>query len=795
MTFSVKDQFVMPEDVVLTSVDALPPAVRRELECEADDYAVTRPNSRTPSRVIDAGTAELLRQFREAKPIVEAVISFSRLNGSDAEETLEEAFPALQRLVNDGLLVLASSSASKRIAASFSVGDSIDGFVVVGVVQILEDSEVYRAESGAGALVAVKVARPEAAGLRRALAREATVLRRLGGAAAPSVVGHGLVDDRPYLAVEWLDGREIATTAQAFLARGEPERAFAVAGRLLDAYAAIHAEGVLHGDVHPRNALVLADGSVRLIDFGLADSRDLPAELRPRERGGVGFFLEPEFARARLDDERPPRLHTLGEQYSVAALVYLLLTGSHYLRFSLEKQAMRRQIVDDLPLTFLDVGAAPSPAVEAVLRRALAKERVERFASLPEFAAAFRAATRADRRRRRQHALNPVATAAETLTEMLLARARLESAAALSPPTASVTYGAAGLAYALVRLARAREDPELLTLADLWSQRALALAQEESAFYSDEFGIDPETVGRSSPYHTLSGLHWVRACVSHAMADVVGYAEACQAFVVASQDLNANPDLTLGQAGTLLAYSSLIDLGRAMPLTDVSYVQEQGAALAASLTGHVDSLAPLAEERTLTFLGVAHGWAGIVYALLRWHDATGDPVGATLKTRLDELAGTAQTLGDGLRWPRQRKERRLRESDFVPSWCNGSAGFVHLWLTAERVFGDDGYRPLAEGAGRDALGPMETGVDLCCGLAGRAYSLLALYRASGDDRWLREARSLTLRSLRPRMADGAFALSLYKGALGPAVLGAELTASPVAASMPLFEPEGWPASL
>ena len=48
-----------------------------------DDYAVRRKRSRTPSRVIDASTADLLRQFVEAKPITEAIIAFSRLNGSD----------------------------------------------------------------------------------------------------------------------------------------------------------------------------------------------------------------------------------------------------------------------------------------------------------------------------------------------------------------------------------------------------------------------------------------------------------------------------------------------------------------------------------------------------------------------------------------------------------------------------------------------------------------------------------------------------------------------------------------
>src|SRR5262249_39501928 len=151
--------------------------------------------------------------------------------------------------------------------SSFAKGDRIDGFVVVDEVQVLEDSEVYRAETPDGQRVALKVARPEAAGLRRALAREAAILRILDGAASPRLVRSGGIDGRGSLAAEWLDGRDVATTAHAFRARQESGRACELAGRLIDAYAALHAGGVLHGDVHPRNALVLPDGSVRLIDF------------------------------------------------------------------------------------------------------------------------------------------------------------------------------------------------------------------------------------------------------------------------------------------------------------------------------------------------------------------------------------------------------------------------------------------------------------------------------------------------------------------------------------------------
>jgi serine/threonine-protein kinase len=289
----------------------------------------------------------------------------------------------------------------------------------------------------------------------------------------------------------------------------------------------------------------------------------------------------------------------------------------------------------------------------------------------------------------------------------------------------------------------------------------------------------------------MSGVHWVRAAVAHAMNDVAGFNQACDDFIRASQDLGANPDLTLGRAGTLIAYSSLVELGRSMPLFDPGGMRAEGDRLAAALAEHLESLAPIAREPTLRFLGIAHGWSGIVYALLRWREATGFGATAGLVTRLDELASAAEPTSDGLRWPRLRRDGHSRPADFVPSWCNGTAGFVHLWLIAERVLGDQGYRELAYGAARDALGPVESGADLCCGLSGRAYALLALGRTSGDEFWLQGAKTLALRAFRPRMLESPFAHSLYKGAVGPIVLAEELR-MPMTGSMPLFESEGWP---
>ena len=62
-----------------------------------------------------------------------------------------------------------------------------------------------------------------------------------------------------------------------------------------------------------------------------------------------------------------------GEQYSLAALLYLLITSDHYLDFRLERDEMVRQVVTEPPLPFAKRGIAPWPDVEAILGRALAE--------------------------------------------------------------------------------------------------------------------------------------------------------------------------------------------------------------------------------------------------------------------------------------------------------------------------------------------------------------------------------------------------------------------------------------
>jgi hypothetical protein len=896
---AITDPLVLAADVLLVAVTELAPEVQRQLTWQDGDFAITRPRSRTPSRIVDAPSAALLRQFEKPCTVSEAVISFSRERGADPETTLVEAYPLLDALVRAGFLVTEGSAEGERIQPSLDPGLDIAGFTVHGCVQVLEDTELYqvRGTGSARPWAALKIVRAGLPGASRSLAaglrREAAVLGRLAAAAepqpegapgrplAPRALASGEWEGRAYLVVEWCGGVDAVTAA------GELRRAGGAAahGRLLelcrsiaDAYRRLHEQGVVHGDIHPRNVLVGGGGEVVLIDFGLARWEGLAGELAPVGRGGVGFFFEPELAVAALAGRPAPAATTAGEQYAVAALLYLLLCGAHYLDFSLEREEMLRQIAQHSPLAFAGRDLEPWPALEAVLGRALAKDPADRFGSLGELCSALAAVAAAQREA--PPADRPRRAAAVSQSERLLGEvlARVQPEGTLwreghEPPRASLNYGAAGVAYALYRIGMAREDAALLAQADLWAARATREARDggDDAFYDSRIDITAETVGRVSPYHTTTGPLCVQALIANARGDAAAASWAAAEFAALAAAECPNPDLTLGRSGLLLAAALLFDaLGEPAPAPSASSTPSipstpaapatpsrppirpapaadrrataaaapaaaeepeppepgrpalsppasgeseaaaaahrdgpplwaAGEALLRGLWQEIDALPAIAQCEDRRNLGLAHGWAGYLYATLQWCRATGRPLPGGLTARLQQLADCAMAWQRGLRWQwygRGRDDGGELAVGSMPGWCNGSAGMVHLFGLAYRLLRDPAYLDCCAGAAWNAWEEPVSGGSLCCGLAGRAYSLLSLHRlllAQGDasaEDWLRRARELAERAAAEIVRSSEAPDSLYKGKVGVAVLAADL-ARPEASAMPFCEEEGW----
>ena len=438
-----------------------------------------------------------------------------------------------------------------------------------------------------------------------------------------------------------------------------------------------------------------------------------------------------------------PESSFIGEQYALAAMLYFLFSGVHQLDYSLERDEMLRQISDDPMLPFSKRGVSAWPEVERILARALSKEPDARFSSVGELARALRGVAPDDQGvspRTGSSQRHGVSTAAEGVLQDVLQRVQISGPllkGGLPRPTASVNYGAAGIAYALYRIARVRGDPALLALSDVWANRATRDLDHETAFVSTELKITPETVGAISPYHTASGVHFVQALIAHSMGDTAAQQGEIDHFIAASAAPCPDLDLTLGRSSSLVAASLLLDTA---PEND--HLRRFGNERLSGIWEEVDAFPPIADFADISYLGIAHGWAGILYAAMRWAEVSGTAVPASVVERLRQLADLAEHKGRGVHWPVYTDTGPPRLDPYMAGWCHGSAGYVQLWMLAHRILRDEAYLALAEGAAWNAWEEPDPNGSLCCGLAGRAYAMLNVYRSTGERQWLDRAHVL-----------------------------------------------------
>lgn len=799
----------LKSDVLLIPVTELDPRTRQSIGCDDEDVAISRPQSRMPSTVVDAGAAALIEQFRTPRTLVEAVMLFAAPRRLDPADVLEDAYRLVRQMMEQGVLVAPDASAGPPseggvMLAQYRRGDVVGDAEVVRALQVVEDAELYIARHPSAGTCVLKVQRAGAHASVTHLGHEAQVLMRLAGHSAPAVIGCDVIDGRAWVLMEHCRGveAEFAAAECRDLDGAALARMAAILRHIARAYAVLHAHGVCHGDVHPRNVLVDAHLGVRVIDFGLASlAAANGADTVAPPRGGIAFFSEPEAARALLDGQPCPPLTMLGEQYSVAALLFYLLTGTHYVDFSLGRQELLEEIATKPPVAFADRGLPPWPELEACLRRALSKEPGARFPSMAALADALDA-VKVPVLSSERHPAVATSTGLRDAADAVLADTSLDAPWFVEGlpqgPTASLNYGAAGVALALARVAQARQDAALLARADAWACRARMLADTDPVAFLNPGGeITPESVGTITPLHSTSGVAAVQALVAWMRGDDDGHQRGIVEFMAAvrrgastESPIAGVPamqlDLTLGCASVIVGAGQLL---QTLPHPRHPLHRELvavGEGQLAELWRALDATPPIAGSR-YDNLGMAHGWAGFLYATIQWCDRTGRALPPGVSSRLEQLAALAEPAGRGLVWPWTLVSGT--DASYMPGWCNGSAGYVHLWALAARALGATRYAALAEGAAWDVWDAQDASGTLCCGLAGRAYALLALHRHTGEAAWLERARTLGARAPHGRFEDD-YPHSLYKGRMVLPVLAADLDA-PQHAAQPFFT--WWPA--
>ncbi len=594
----------------------------------------------------------------------------------------------------------------------------------------------------------------------------------------PALVDAGVEREQGFLATRWLRGVEARAAASECAGRRE---VLALCARIARCYAALHAAGVVHGQVHPRHVLVDVDGAVSLLDFAVAASAEIappPARLEAR----FNTLSAPEHAEALLRGGEV-QLTAEAEQFSVAVLVYLLVTGRLYAPLRLARDLLPGDVVATSPRSFAEHGLEPWPELERVLARALRRDPAQRFDSTAAFADAIDGIDPGPGARPPRTRLRRTAALAQVLKTFTSEAASAERVGALPAPTCSINFGAAGVAFALTRLGRTTGDEATLELAGRWLAAAEARSASADAF-DDGDQLTTEIIGSVSPFHTASGVAAARAFLSDAVGDRTRQQAALDEFRAATAAPCTNLDLTLGRSSVLLVAALLLE--RADPAWPASE----------RLASHGDEICAGiwrdAAGTSLDYHGIAHGWAGLAYATMMWARVRGVEPPPDVQPALEMLVAAAEPWERGAHWP-VRTAADPADDQFWPGWCHGNAGYVFLWNLAASTYGDGAFADLAERAASLLRGP--AGVSsLCCGTAGQAYAALNQYRASGSRRWLSLAARLADRgaSEDALAGDATTPLSLYKGQVGLALLAVELEC-PERASMPLFELEPAPS--
>jgi eukaryotic-like serine/threonine-protein kinase len=180
-------------------------------------------------------------------------------------------------------------------------------------------------------------------------------------------------DGHPFIAMALCEGE----TLKQRLAAGPmaPEEAVAIAAQVAHALHAAHSRQIVHRDVKPGNIILGTDGTVKLLDFGLAKPRDA-AMARPGPTPGTIAYMSPEQVRGEPLDHR-------SDLWSLGVVVYEMVAGQRPFRGGNNRVAIQTILHDD-PEPLSAVHADVPPGVAHVVHRLLHKDRDGRYASAAE---------------------------------------------------------------------------------------------------------------------------------------------------------------------------------------------------------------------------------------------------------------------------------------------------------------------------------------------------------------------------------------------------------------------------
>jgi Tol biopolymer transport system component/tRNA A-37 threonylcarbamoyl transferase component Bud32 len=250
--------------------------------------------------------------------------------------------------------------------------------------------------------VAIKVLPPELVADRSRLSRFIREARAASALNHPNVVTiYDIGEERlegqervHYIAMELVEGQTLRERVD-----GQPleiREGLRIAMQIAEGLAAAHAVGIIHRDLKPENIMINASGVAKVLDFGLAklrepeqrgsdDSDGVRTLVRSTEPGmvvGTAGYMSPEQARGSLLDAR-------SDLFSFGCVLYEIAAGREAFQGDSAVETMHA-IIHAEPVSIRDIRPDAPAELERIVRKALAKDREERYQSASELAADLR---------------------------------------------------------------------------------------------------------------------------------------------------------------------------------------------------------------------------------------------------------------------------------------------------------------------------------------------------------------------------------------------------------------------
>jgi serine/threonine protein kinase len=258
------------------------------------------------------------------------------------------------------------------------IGDSLDDrFQITELISRSGMSTIYKAiDSDRGGYVALKIPHMELesdAAFFSRFQREEEIGKKLSH---PGVLKIIPVEQksRPYIVMEYLEGRTLDRVLQAWQPFPIAD-AVETASRICEILDYMHGQNVVHRDLKPANIMLCDDGSLRIIDFGIAKAQAMRritfGGFSPKL--GTPHYMAPEQIKGKRGDART-------DIYSLGAILYEMTTGSIPFTGQNTFELMNARLVRD-PRPPREINPALTPQVEGIILHALERKPEDRYTS------------------------------------------------------------------------------------------------------------------------------------------------------------------------------------------------------------------------------------------------------------------------------------------------------------------------------------------------------------------------------------------------------------------------------